>query len=80
MGHPQPSTPMQVDYSTCDFIMDIKIQQNAPSQWKCGFIGCDIEKNKNNLTYFGKMVWETLGNILLNITCNQITKEWYDCI
>ena len=27
MGHPQPATPMQVDNSTCDGIMNCKIQK-----------------------------------------------------
>ena len=30
MGHPQPSTPIQVDNTTCDGILIIKIQLKRP--------------------------------------------------
>ena len=76
----QPNTPMQVESSTCDKITNSKIQQNSPRQWECSFIGWKIEWNKNTLTYFEKLEWETLGIILLNITLLHITKEWYQYI
>ena len=57
--HTQLATTMQVGNSTCDGIMSIKIQQSAPRQWTCIFIGWEIESNKDIFTYFGNLDWET---------------------
>ena len=53
---------MQVDNSTCDGIMNRKIQQNTKRQWTCGFIRREIEFK--NFNVFSKPVVIKLGDSL----------------
>ena len=53
MGHKQPPTPLQTDNAMAEAVSNGKINRNAPKQWTCVSIGCEIENANGNFAFIG---------------------------
>jgi len=53
LGHPQAAMPLQTDNSTACGIINNTVKQNDPKLSTCGFIGSQIDPNRDDFTFFG---------------------------